>query len=822
MRAEFYSCLVLSQFFVCHLPCKKVYPPARVAHILPAKTMRTLGSGDETGDRGGETEQIQQSRHCALSHDVNVHGETQRNCGVLAMRRMALSSITRLFVVPFIIGKGIFFAQAFVSKHLSSTCRSSRIALPTTIVLSTGNNYPQPRRSSRYQSKSSSNSNPAIAIAIENNKKIVALGKTGQWENLLEFATKEFSTFNNVNCATLMSQLGRIRSFDKSDPRFLVFLRELAEMINERGLPWIQVRQAATIIHAIGKMRLKNPSTNKILEWISEADTAAKFVEQEDPQAVANVAWACATLGYEAPKLFAEIESRSTWLVENGTPQAVANTAWAFATLGCEAPKLFAEIERQSEWLVKEGKPQAVANTAWACATLGYEAPNLFAEIDRRSKWLVENGIPQAVANAAWACAALGYKAPKLFAEIERQSKWLVKAGKPQDFSNTAWACATLCYEAPIFFAEIECRSKWLVENGTPQDVANTAWAFATLGFQAPNLFANIERQSEWLVEKGTPQAIANTAWACASLGYEAPFLFDELDRHLDERLEKWNAQNIANTCYAIAVLGLSKESEVSLAKLWERAIHLFVIGQEFADKDFWQLAQTRMFAKANGVSLSELPEMMMKRTELGLARLDDNSVSKASEEISKLLKEIGFYHELEVSPDSTMTGGMMAIDFACKERKIAVEYDGPWHYLKAVGNGVRTSTENGATKAKRRFLQQLGWSVINIDYREHDRLRRTPKEKEWLRKMLKDWVSGEETTNGTRTRPARTVQDEDRAAFVAKHEDTLKALLKTDKITIPILKIALKARNIGPLTGRKHELVERLVTFERLGVEDS
>ena len=65
-------------------------------------------------------------------------------------------------------------------------------------------------------------------------------------------------------------------------------------------------------------------------------------------------------------------------------------------------------------------------------------------------------------------------------------------------------------------------------------------------------------------------------------------------------------------------------------------------------------------------------------------------------------------------------------------------------------------------------------------------------------------------------------IQDEEWAAFVAKHEDFLKALLKTDKITIPILKIALKARNIGPLTGRKHELVERLVNFEQLGVEDS
>ena len=271
--------------------------------------------------------------------------------------------------------------------------------------------------------------------------------------------------------------------------------------------------------------------------------------------------------------------------------------------------------------------------------------------------------------------------------------------------------------------------------------------------FEAPNLFAEIDRQAKWIMKEGKPQNVANTAWACATLGYEAPNLFAEIDRHLDGRLEEWNAQSITNTCYAIAILGLSKEFEASLTKLWERAIHLFVIGQEFVDKDFWQLAQTLIFAKANGVNLSDLPEMMTKRMESELARLDGNNlVSKSSQEISKLLHEIGFHHELEVSPDSTMTGGMMAIDMACKERKIAVEYDGPSHYLKALGSGVRTSTENGATKAKRRFLEQLGWNVINIDYREFGRVRRTPKEKQWLRKILKDWVSEEERTNGTGT----------------------------------------------------------------------
>jgi len=172
--------------------------------------------------------------------------------------------------------------------------------------------------------------------------------------------------------------------------------------------------------------------------------------------------------------LFAEIERQSKWLVEQGTPQNVANTAWACATLGFEAPNLFANIEHESKWLVEEGTLQAVAKTAWACATLGFQAPNLFAEIERQSEWLV--------ANTAWACAKLNFAAPNLFAKIEHQSKWLVEEGKPQNEANTAWAFATLGYETSELFIQLDRHADRLIVNANPQDISNTCYAIAVLG----------------------------------------------------------------------------------------------------------------------------------------------------------------------------------------------------------------------------------------------------------------------------------------------------------------------------------------------------
>jgi hypothetical protein len=79
----------------------------------------------------------------------------------------------------------------------------------------------------------------------------------------------------------------------------------------------------------------------------------------------------------------------------------------------------------------------------------------------------------------------------------------------------------------------------------------------------------------------------------------------------------------------------------------------------------------------------------------------------------------------------------MLAINLACKEQKIAVEYDGPSHYLKELGTGKVTSTENGPTKAKRRFLQKLGWTGVNINYQDWMTATNGGNEKLWLREKL-------------------------------------------------------------------------------------
>ena len=75
----------------------------------------------------------------------------------------------------------------------------------------------------------------------------------------------------------------------------------------------------------------------------------------------------------------------------------------------------------------------------------------------------------------------------------------------------------------------------------------------------------------------------------------------------------------------------------------------------------------------------------------------------------------------------------MMAIDIESQDRQIAIEVDGPSHFL-CNPNFTLLSEYNGRSLFKRRVLEPLGWKVINIDYREADLHGCSPK---WLAGLL-------------------------------------------------------------------------------------
>jgi hypothetical protein len=125
------------------------------------------------------------------------------------------------------------------------------------------------------------------------------------------------------------------------------------------------------------------------------------------------------------------------------------------------------------------------------------------------------------------------------------------------------------------------------------------------------------------------------------------------------------------------------------------------------------QLFQIFAYSLARGMEISEPSNSCCVE--------GDGVSSLAQKEVSSILCGLGFDHDEEVPPwkDGELSAppGMLAIDMACRKKMVAFEFDGPSHFLQEVGSGKVLELENGATKAKRQFLERLGWKVINVLY---------------------------------------------------------------------------------------------------------
>ena len=158
------------------------------------------------------------------------------------------------------------------------------------------------------------------------------------------------------------------------------------------------------------------------------------------------------------------------------------------------------------------------------------------------------------------------------------------------------------------------------------------------------------------------------------------------------------------------------------------------------SNRDLHQLVQVSLHAAAAGVALEPMPPALTARA-LSLSGGGEegeegggNVGSRAEAEYSAVLREMGFEHGREVP---ALPGGsaspqlappsFLAIDMASPALKIAIEYDGPSHFLTTL-NRPSTSLsgqpsfgrETGPTVAKRRLLSSLGWNVLNIPF-HHD-----------------------------------------------------------------------------------------------------
>jgi len=457
-----------------------------------------------------------------------------------------------------------------------------------------------------------------------------------------------------------------------------------------------------------------------------------------------------ATMGAEARNLASAVDREDVVekLLQEGTLQAISNTIWALATLGIEARNFASAVDRKYivQKIVQEGKPQDIANTIWAMATMGAEARNLASAVDRKDvvQKLVERGKLQDICNVLWSLATMGVEARNLASAADREDvvQKLVREGTPQVISTTIWALATMGAEVRNLASVVNRKEvvQKLVKEGKPQDISNTVWAMASMKVECPGLINGIEGEAERIMRNGDIQHISNIAYALADLGYFEKRVFDAVAGQVERVAREGNQQHLCNILWSLAVARRIKENERSVEVLWKEVNKRDV--DSFVQKGLRQLKLTTLFASCEGVKLKAGEGHQQKMDETALHASADGT-GEFEENIAKELVRFGFTgFRREISPFAGEEGGeLLKIDMAFEKEQVALELDGPSHFLKSMeekGDGEEPRRD-GQTSAKSRLMESLGWQVFRHGYLSDRKLNKMPEEKRrefWVKNL--------------------------------------------------------------------------------------
>jgi len=523
---------------------------------------------------------------------------------------------------------------------------------------------------------------------------------------------------------------------------------------------------APQLFDAVSEAALTATTSMSSANNSSDSNTGNKL-DTFNSQAIANTVWAFASMGHYTPssKLFLDALAKSA-IKKLGqfNSQEMAITTWGYATLNHPSPKLFDAISYQAIQKLPTFNSQGIANTVWAYATMGHLASELFFAVSQLVIERIEMFNSQAVITNTAANCGGGYPMGNLPPEFLNAASSMASFAKvdifnSQAIANTVWAYATAGHDDRHLFDAMSQLALLNLNNFNSQEIANTMWAYATVKHPSPALFFSIAQSS--LPKLGTfnSQELANTLWAFASLNHPAPEFFDTVSNLAVPKLHTFNSQELANTIWAYATVyhcginpqftnGIlweaiqkleSLESEQIVNILWsvvvlnsidtESVVPLFseISKRYYSSQDNFQLTcealsqlhQASMwYSEEHQCNESLLPIQLREECFTNFSK-NQNIPSKLQRDIVESFKSMPPYLGISVIEEESRcerTGYSIDVLISIQQQQLAVEIDGPCHFVGY--------TPNGATMLKQRQLCSLGTKpLLSIPYWEWDML---------------------------------------------------------------------------------------------------
>jgi len=167
-------------------------------------------------------------------------------------------------------------------------------------------------------------------------------------------------------------------------------------------------------------------------------------------------------------------------------------------------------------------------------------------------------------------------------------------------------------------------------------------------------------------------------------------------------------------TAWALALAGSSSQHwRGTVCMLAERALESPMHGEAGYTAIVQAILTARLLTADESHAFAARVNALLERVHARASPSIGVVSSRAHLELSAALRAAGWQHECEVP----LEGGLLVLDMACTSSRVAVEFDGPSHYLHHVATGEEIY--DGSTLWKTRVLEASGWCVHRVGWRQ-------------------------------------------------------------------------------------------------------
>lgn len=364
--------------------------------------------------------------------------------------------------------------------------------------------------------------------------------------------------------------------------------------------------------------------------------------------------------------------------------------------------------------LLQRSSARDLAATLWSHAKLNAINDALFlaAGNQLRKEGVLAGASPQDLASILWAHGSSGRPNRKLFKAVGERllETECLDSCNEQDVSLLLWAHARLKYWDSVVCQALAARVATITFTNS-QAASNTLWALAELnmvdGYESSVKAVCEQIEDGGLARLANAQGSANMLWALSVMGMQESRASKKL---LDSILPKSAFLDVADKCQ----------------------LHQFFVSQRLcgSSSDEDQVDAALEF-QSDDDEMDKDIEML--RADCASAFVDASSrfqrPSKIQAGVSQLVSELGIAH----FDEHVLPGIGYSIDIWLPALNIAIEVEGPNHFVSGEGNGRGLLT--GASVLKRRHLRAWGVKLVCLAYYVLDdmALRQVEDRKRWL-----------------------------------------------------------------------------------------